>query len=117
MASMLTEPVQKPISQRQFGTPGIRSHIVDFFEAALADISRPDAVFIGGHGGRLRELLLKVHEYLLPGGTVVLNAVQETTSAEFEHTAKALGWHLAEPLKLKVNLHNEITVLKAVKPH
>ena len=51
----------------RWGTPGIRFVGGDFMELPLTDFPRPDAVFIGGHGGRLPELLKRVDEVLLPG--------------------------------------------------
>lgn len=103
-------------NQRKLGALGIQVYSGDFFDWNLSSLERPDAVFIGGHGGRLPELLQKLNEYLLPGGTVVINAVQESSIKGFNKTAKALGWTLVEPLSLKVNSHNEISILKAGKP-
>lgn len=102
-------------NQLKFGAPGIRSYIGDIYEEDLSRPPAPDAVFVGGHGGRLEELLQKVNNYLKPGGTIVINAVQESSASAFAATASALGWKLEDPLKLKVNSHNEITILKAVK--
>jgi precorrin-6Y C5,15-methyltransferase (decarboxylating) len=103
-------------NQRRLGAPGIHADSGDFFEWELATLPRPDAVFVGGHGGRLSDLLQKLDLFILPGGTVVINAVQESSIRVFNTTAKAMGWHLAEPLKLKVNTHNEISILKASTP-
>ena len=36
---------------RRFGAPGIDIRMGDFLQADLSDLPRPDAVFIGGHGG------------------------------------------------------------------
>jgi precorrin-6Y C5,15-methyltransferase (decarboxylating) len=102
-------------NQHRLGAPGINTYIGDFFEEDLSQPEAPDAVFVGGHGGRLRDLLQKVNTCLLPGGTVVINAVQESSAYDFTETAKMLGWKLEEPLKLKVNSHNDITIIKAVK--
>lgn len=44
-----------------------------------------------------------------------MNAVQERSASCFEATARALGWKTEEPLKLKVNAHNDISIVKAVK--
>ena len=102
-------------NQQKLGVPGIISTIGDIFEQDLAQAAPPDAIFVGGHGGRLQELLQRVNDYLLPGGSIVINAVQERSAREFTASAEALGWELAEPLELKVNTHNTITILKAVK--
>lgn len=43
------------INGRRFGTPGITAITGDFLQTATDALPRPDAVFIGGHGGRLRK--------------------------------------------------------------
>lgn len=102
-------------NQQRLGAPGITNYIGDFFEEDLSQPAAPDAVFVGGHGGRLRELLQKINTYLAPGGSIVINAVQEKSNSEFKATAAMLGWKLEEPLKLKVNSYNDINIVKAVK--
>ncbi|RDV11343.1 precorrin-6y C5,15-methyltransferase (decarboxylating) subunit CbiE [Pontibacter diazotrophicus] len=102
-------------NQHKLGAMGITSYIGDIFEEDLSQPAAPDAVFVGGHGGRLEELLQKLNNYVVPGGNIVINAVQESSVSEFTATAKTLGWKLEEPLKLKVNSHNDITIMKAVK--
>ena len=102
-------------NQRAFGTPGINVYSADLFEFDFASITKPQAVFIGGHGGRLYELIMKINAFIEPGGTIVINAVQAESVEEFINAAKMVSWKLEEPLKLKVNSHNEITILKAIK--
>jgi precorrin-6Y C5,15-methyltransferase (decarboxylating) len=102
-------------NQRKFGAPGINAYRGDIFEFDFTLISTPDAVFIGGHGGRLNELMHKIDQYINAGGIIVMNAVQQNSIDEFIATATALNWKLIEPLKLKVNSHNEIAILKAIK--
>ena len=51
---------------RKFGAPGIDIHIGDFLETDITAIPRPDAVFIGGHGGKLKEIMAKVMTVLAP---------------------------------------------------
>ena len=48
------------LNTRKFGTPGIEYHIGDFMELDLSDLPAPDAVFIGGHGGKLTERWQKI---------------------------------------------------------
>lgn len=102
-------------NQRKFGAPGINAYRGDIFEFDFTLISKPDAVFIGGHGGRLNELMHKIDQYINAGGIIVMNAVQQNSIDEFIATATALNWKLMEPLKLKVNSYNEIAILKAIK--
>ena len=103
------------VNQRQFGVPGIHTYIGDFFETDLKSLPTPDAVFVGGHGGRLGDLLEIIDNKIAIGGIVVMNAVQESSQQEFIGKARELGWKQDELLSLKVNSHNRISILKAVK--
>jgi precorrin-6Y C5,15-methyltransferase (decarboxylating) len=60
--------------------------------AALADLPDPDAVFIGGTGGRLAGVLDSVGGRLRPGGRLVLNLVTLDHLAEARACLDALGW-------------------------
>lgn len=101
---------------RQLSAPGIAVVMGDFFAQDLAALPVPEAVFVGGHGGRLPELLARLDALLPPGGTVVLNAVLEQSHAQFLAQAHALGWRLAPPQRVQLNQHNPIWVLTARKP-
>ncbi len=59
----------------------------------LAGLPSPDAVFVGGSGGRLPELLASVFARLAPGGRVVVNCI----------TLQTLGrsWEMLERLGLR----------------
>lgn len=102
-------------NQKRFGVPEIEVVMGDFFECSLKEYSAPDTVFIGGHGGRLEELMIIVNKKVVPGGTIVINAVQEQSSKVFIKTAKNLGWEIAEDETITVNLHNPIRLIKAIK--
>lgn len=97
----------------KWGTPGIRFVGGDFMEQSLADLPRPDAVFIGGHGGRLQELLKRVDEVLLPGGVMVFNSVSEDSLQQFYEGVAQTGRRVTERIRLVVDAHNPIEILKA----
>lgn len=97
----------------KWGTPGIRFVGGDFMEQFLADLPRPDAVFIGGHGGRLQELLKRVDEVLLPGGVMVFNSVSEDSLQQFYEGVAQTGRRVTERIRLVVDAHNPIEILKA----
>ena len=101
---------------RQLSAPGIAAIMGDFFAQDLAALPLPDAVFVGGHGGRLPELLARLDALLPPGGTVVLNAVLEQSHDQFLAQARSLGWALASPQRVQLDQHNPIWVLTARKP-
>ena len=101
---------------RAFGAPGIVPVIGDIFEQDLAAWPAPDAVFIGGHGGRLEELVTRIDGVLAPGGRVVINAVRETSADAFHTATTCLGYAPGPAIHLQVGSHNPIAVLSARKP-
>ena len=103
------------VNTRRFGTPGIEMFIGDFMETDLSAIPSPDAVFIGGHGGRLNDMLGRINERLLRGGCVVFNSVSDESRTMFEAACRDYGLVLLEPMHLKLNDYNAITIMKAVK--
>ena len=54
------------INATRFGTPGIITRIGDFLQAELDDLPVPDAVFIGGHGGHMDQIVRKISKHLAP---------------------------------------------------
>ncbi|AUC15491.1 hypothetical protein BTO06_10220 [Tenacibaculum sp. SZ-18] len=102
-------------NQKTFGVPGIRGVIGDFFEQDIENYSQPDTVFIGGHGGRLEELLKKVNQVITPNAIIVMNTVKERSNKIFKESCKILGWELVEEINLTLDLHNPICLLKATK--
>lgn len=97
---------------RKFGTPGIETVIGDFTDINLSSYPRPDAVFIGGHGGKLKQVVQLVHTLLLPGGTMVFNSVSEESKRLFLEAVKAEGLHIASSLRITVDEHNPIEIMK-----
>ena len=98
---------------RKFGAPGIGVHIGDFLETDLSTLPAPDAVFIGGHGGRLEAMLRRIDEVLLPGGVIVFNAVSEQSQQAFRDGIAALGRRITGDMHVVVNQFNPITILRA----
>jgi precorrin-6Y C5,15-methyltransferase (decarboxylating) len=58
---------------------------------ALAGLDAPDAVFVGGSGGALAEILTAAAERLCPGGRLVVSAVTLETLEEARRVLRALG--------------------------
>ena len=71
------DPVQLEYLSENRGRFGAGNVVIVSGEApaALKDLPRPDAVFVGGSGGQLREVLLVAMEALRPGGCIVANLV------------------------------------------
>ena len=98
---------------RKFGAPGINALIGDFLEADLSELPAPDAVFIGGHGGRLVEMLRRIDRVLLPGGVIVFNAVSAQSQQLFREGIAATGRRITGEMNVTINQFNPITILKA----
>lgn len=105
---------------RRFGTPGINVHIGDFLEMDITALPRPDAVFIGGHGGRLREIMYKVLTVLAPDGIIVMNSVKaplvKTDSHKLmDEACQELHLQQETPTRIILNENHPIEILKARK--
>lgn len=99
----------------RFGTPGITALVGDFTRLDLADLPAPDAVFIGGHGGKMDEIIRRVNEHLLPGGIIVFNSVSAESRELFARGIERHGLTLADSHRLTVDNHNPIEIMKAQK--
>ncbi len=100
-------------NSRKFGAPGITAVIGDFLEADLDALPAPDAVFIGGHGGKLVEIVRRIDSVMLPGGVIVFNAVSEESQALFREAAAAVGRRISGQMRAAIDNFNPITILKA----
>lgn len=100
---------------RRFGTPGITALIGDFMETSLDALPRPDAVFIGGHGGKLVEMIERLHAVMLPGGCLVFNSVSESSRQLFLDGIAHAGLTLVQEVRMAVDEHNPIYIMKAEK--
>ena len=103
---------------RRFGTPGINVHIGDFCSVCCDSVAAPDAVFIGGHGGHLKEIMAKVLRYLTPGGVIVMNSVKAPKVLTDSHklwdeACQELGLQQEPPTKIILNDNHPIEILKA----
>lgn len=100
---------------QRFGTPGITTVIGDFMTLDISVYPKPDAVFIGGHNGKLVEMLQRLSSVLLPGGVIVFNSVtQSSYDMFFEGIERANLTFLGET-HITIDNHNPITILKAQK--
>ena len=100
-------------NSRKFGTPGITASIGDFLETDVSQFPSPDAVFIGGHGGKMKEMLEKVDSILLPGGCIVFNSVSEQSLRLFEEGVEAIGRRIICSHRITIDSFNPIEILKA----
>ena len=110
---------------RRFGAPGINIHIGDFLETDISALPRPDAVFIGGHGGQLKEMIAKVLSVLSDDGVIVFNSVTSPVVSQmtarkssrqlWDEACQELNLRQAPPLRIQLNDYNPIEILKTYK--
>ena len=105
---------------RRFGALGIDIHICDFIETDITSLPRPDAVFIGGHGGRLKDIMAKVLSVLTDDGIIVFNSVvapKVTTDSRqlWDEACVELGLKQDPPTRIQLNDNHPITILKCRK--
>lgn len=100
------------INSRRFGAPGITALIGDFLQTDLEPLPRPDAVFIGGHGGKLEDILVRLKEVLQPGGCIVFNSVSPNSWELFRKGAENAGMSLQPSLHIALNDYNPIEIMK-----
>ena len=101
------------INTRRFHAPGIDYHIGDFLSQDLDALPRPEAAFIGGHGGRLIEFVERLTPLMGEDGVLVFNSVSSETLDLFREAIKRVGWHISYETLLTVDEHNPITILQA----
>ena len=104
----------------RFGAPGINVHMGDFLSVSCDALATPDAVFIGGHGGHLQEIMEKVLQYLKPGGCIVMNSVKApkvlTDSHQlWDEACQELGLIQEPPMRIVIDEHHPIEILKCKK--
>jgi len=112
-------------NMRRHGAPGIGIHMGDFLSDD-GSLQPPDAVFIGGHGGRLKEIMAKVKTCLSPGGVIVMNSVtspvvdhvtdRPSSRQLFEEACRTLGFIPHPATHITLNDHNPIDILKCEQP-
>ena len=100
---------------RRFGTPGITSFTGDFTQTDISRLPIPDAVFIGGHGGKMNEIVTKLTEVLNPKGVIVFNSVSDESWNMFLEAIENNGLKLEQSITIKIDDFNAIDVMKATK--
>ena len=112
---------------RRHGAPGIEVVTGDFLCCCdgAAAYAKPDAVFIGGHGGKLKEIMAKVVTVLAEGGVIVFNSVDSPVVRQmterpssrqlWDEACEELGLEQRPPLRIQLNDYNPIEILSARK--
>lgn len=101
-------------NSRKFHAPGIDARIGDFCNMDISDCPLPDAVFIGGYGGKMKEVLIKVKNVLSHSGCIVFNSVSETSKDFFFSITIELGMTTEILHTITVDGNNPITIMRAI---
>lgn len=96
----------------RFGTPGIMAVTTSLPCEYKDEWGRPDAVFIGGHGGKLKEIVEMVKQVLLPDGCIVFNSVSEESRTMFYEAIEAVGMKVTHDTLIAIDDHNPIHIMK-----
>ena len=99
----------------KFGTPGITSIIGDFTETDISHLPTPDAVFIGGHGGKMEKIVSIVAGVLNNDGVVVFNSVSDESRNLFTDALSNNNLILEQNTHITIDDFNTIEVMKAIK--
>lgn len=100
---------------RKFGTPGIETVTGDFTQTDTTPYPNPDAVFIGGHGGKMNEMIGKISDLLADDGVIVFNSVSEESRRLFLEAIVRHNLQLRQTVRLQTDDFNPIEVMKATK--
>ncbi len=102
-------------NMRHLGTPGIDYRMGDFLTADLDGLKSPDNVFIGGHGGKLHEIMGRIVPRLKDGGVIVMNSVSKESYDLFHSAARAHSLKIETETAITLDSFNQIKILKATK--
>ena len=103
---------------RLHSAPRIDLHIGNFLDLPIEKNTTVDAVFIGGHGGKLKEIVLKVASHLDSlKGKIVFNSVSEESSKLFREAVDENGLKLHSEMNITVDSNNPITILCATSKY
>jgi precorrin-6Y C5,15-methyltransferase (decarboxylating) len=100
---------------QKFQAPGIHLVTGDYLKAKKKEFVAPDAVFIGGYGGKMEEVLDDVNCYLKPGGVIGFNSVSQKSRNRFPDWCFQNGFEITNQHQIQVDDHNPIQVFIAAK--
>ena len=99
----------------KFQTPGIDVFIGDYLQTDKTEIEKPDAVFLGGYGGKMDEVLDDINEHLQNNGIIAFNSVSEKSKVGFIKWSERNHYKKTHEMLVSVDEFNPITILIAQK--
>lgn len=101
---------------RRFGAPGIQIVEGDFLSSGGLQTDRPDAVFLGGYGGKMTALLDVIHNQLKVGGVLAFNAVSNQSKERFCQWLAQHQYPITTSYQVQLAPHQPINIILAQKP-
>ncbi len=102
-------------NQLKYRIPGIESCIGDFYKTDLSSWPEPSCIFIGGHGGRLADMMTQLEARLKVNGIIVFNAVSIQTANAFREACTQLKLRISDAITIQQDEHNTVTIFQAIK--
>ncbi|MBN2484767.1 MAG: precorrin-6y C5,15-methyltransferase (decarboxylating) subunit CbiE [Bacteroidales bacterium] len=100
---------------KQFQCPGIEMLEGDYLQIDKEELMPPDAVFLGGHGGKMEEILDDISKRLLPGGIISFNSVSETSEERFLKWTEKNNYTIKCKQLIQVDKYNPIQIITIKK--
>ena len=98
-------------NMRRFGAPGINIHIGNFLSTDISELPSPDAVFIGGHGGKLMEIVGKVLPHTNKNTRFVINSVSSNSRDLAYESVKKFNLRIISDNRVALDEHNPINII------
>jgi precorrin-6Y C5,15-methyltransferase (decarboxylating) len=102
------------INSCRCGAPGIHAVIGDFCNVSLSLLPPPDAVFIGGHGGKLIEMISRIAEVAESGCVIVFCSLSEESNVFFQHACTLFSLQILEQTRMTIDSYSTCTIYKAI---
>ena len=83
----------------------------------LADLPRPDKVFVGGSSGALTDIMHTAWQALNPGGRLVASAVTEQSKADLLALSTHLQCQIAEMLQVSISRADKLAGQDLLRPN
>jgi precorrin-6Y C5,15-methyltransferase (decarboxylating) len=95
--------------------PGIETFEGDYLGVDKQNLPAPDAIFLGGYGGKMEAILDDASNRLKGNGILAFNSVSETSRQRFLDWAKANSYLIVYNQRIQVAPHNPIHIITIQK--
>ncbi len=100
---------------KKFQTPGIELFIGDYLQIDKSKLEKPDAVFLGGYGGKMEAVLNGIDSRLVEDGIIAFNSVSKKSHDSFVTWCEKHNYSIKNKIQVSVDEFNTITILIASK--